>query len=177
MKIIWSKMYFGQFDLKNSYVRLVDGATGTGKPNKLTIKIGDGNLNFDESKVFIYTLDRGRLDTVRQGDEMPMDVNFDFKWTHIKAHTTSAAFITVEDALKRRNGASAWVSSASDLCEPYALDVEVWYDPQCTTEQIETITLPDFRYEKLAYDAKASMVKCSGKCNATEATIVRSAQT
>lgn len=170
-----SWIYMAQFDLKNAIIRLVDGATGTGFPNKLDIKIGDGNLTYDETKMREYTLDRGILSTVRNGPETPMDVSMDFIWEFLKSNTTTT--VTPEDALKKRVGAASWVSSDSDLCAPYALDIQVWYDPACATSLIEDITLPDFRYEKLNHDAKAGMLKCTGKCNATEASITRRAQT
>ncbi len=164
-----------QFDLKNAIVRFVDGSTGTGKPYKLDVKIGEGNLTYDETKMREYTLDRGKLSQVRNGNETPMDVSMDFIWQELKSNTTTR--VTPIDALKKRVGASNWVSSDSDLCAPYALDIEVWYDPQCSTELIEQIVLPDFRYEKLNFDLKAGTIKCNGKCNATEATITRVAQT
>lgn len=170
-----SLIFMTQFDLKNATVRFVDGATGTGKPNKLVIKVGDGNLTFDETVVIEYTLDRGKLSEVRKGNETPMDVSLDFIWDHLKSNTTTT--ITPIDALKKRVGAVNWKSSDLNTCNPYALDLEIWYDPACSTELIESIMLPDFRYEKLAFDLKAAMIKCSGKCNATEATITRSAQT
>jgi hypothetical protein len=161
-----------QFDLKNAIIRLVDG---TGSPNKLQIKVGEGTLTFDETKAREYIRDRGRLSTVRNGDQDPMDVSFDLIWEFLKGATTT--IITPEDFLKQRGGASAYISSDTDVCAPYAVDIEIWYDPTCSTDKIETITLPDFRYEKLSHDAKAGMIKCSGKCNATEATVVRTAQT
>lgn len=163
-----------QFDLRNAYFRFVDG---TGTPNKLTIKVGDGTLSFDETKNREYMRDRGILSSVRNAQDEPMEVAFDLIWEFLKAQTTTAAYITPEDALKKRNGAAAWISSDSDLCNPYALDIEIWYDPQCSTDKIELIVLPDFRYEKLSHDAKQGMIKCSGKCNATEATVTRAAQT
>jgi hypothetical protein len=168
-----SLLAMAQFDLKNAIVRLVDG---TGTPNKLDIKVGDGTITFDETVVREYVLDRGLLSTVRNGDQAPMDVRLDLLWEFLKAYTTTDT-ITPEDALKKRNGAAAWVSSDSDSCAPYALDIEIWYDPQCSTDMIEQIILPDFRYESLAHDAKAGTIQCSGKCNATEATITRVAQT
>lgn len=170
-----SMMVMAQFDLKNAIVRFIDGAVGTGKPNKLAIKIGEGNLTFNEKKMREYTLDRGKLYGVKDGNETPMEVSFDFIWETLKSNTTTV--ITPIDALKRRVGAAAWVSSDSDLCNPYALDMQIWYDPNCVTERIEEIVLPDFRYESLDYDTKSAIIKSSGKCNATEASITRYAQT
>lgn len=164
-----------QFDLKNALVRLVDGTPTT--PKKLTLKVGDGTVSFDETVTREYVRDRGLLSTVRNGQQEPMDVSLDLMWEFLKASTTGDSAITPEDALKKRNGAADWVSSDADTCAPFALDIEIWYDPLCSADKIEQIILPDFRYEKLAHDAKAGTIQCSGKCNATEATITRSAQT
>ncbi len=169
-------LIFGtKFDLKKSSVYLVDGATGTGKPNKVALRVGDGNVEFDETKVREYVKDRGVLYDVRDGDEEPIDVSLDIIWEHLKS--ASGEGVTPEDFLKFRNGASAFVSSDSNLCRPKAVDIWIVYDPACSTEQIEKIELPDFRYEKLNHNAKQGMLKCTGKCNATEATITRIAQT
>ncbi len=170
-----SFVYMVQFDLKNAIIRFIDGAVGTGKPNTLDLKIGDGTLSFDEMVPRIYTLDRGLLSGIRNGNQAPMDVTLDIIWEFLKSNTT--VVITPEDALKQRGGASTWVSSDADACNPYALDVQIWYDPQCQIDEIEEIILPDFRYEKLNHDAKAGMIKVTGKCNATQATINRHAQT
>ena len=166
-------VFMAQFDLKNATVRLADGDS---PQNKLDIKVGDGTVTFDETKVMEYVKDRGLLSTVREGDEEPMDVRIDIVWEFLKASTITDT-PTVEDALKNRGGASAWVSSDADECAPFALDIEIFYDPDCTTEDIEQIILPDFRYEKLTHDLKAGTIQAQGKCNATEATITRIAQT
>jgi len=168
-------IYGTKFDLKNARVYFVDGATGTGKPNKLEIRVGDGNIEFDEKKVREYNKDRGKLYDVRDGDEEPMEVNIDIIWEHIKAG--SGESVTPEDFLKFKNGASAYVSTDSNKCRPKCIDIWIVYDPQCATEQIEKIVLPEFRYEGLNHNAKTGMLKLSGKCNATEATITRTAQT
>ncbi len=169
-------LIFGtKFDLKKASVYMVDGATGTGKPNRISIRVGDGNIEFDETKVREYVKDRGVLYDVRDGDEEPMDVTLDIVWEHLKAG--SGENVTPEDFLKFRGGAVAYISSDSNLCRPKAIDLWIVYDPACATEQIEKIELPDFRYEKLNHNAKQGMLKCTGKCNATEATITRIAQT
>lgn len=169
-------LIFGtKFDLKKASVYFVDGATGTGKPNKLSLRVGDGNVEFDETTVIEYVKDRGVLYDVRQGDEEPMDVTLDIIWEHLKAG--SGESVTPEDFLKFRNGAVAYVSSDSNKCRPKAVDIWIIYDPSCSTEQIEKIELPDFRKEKINHNSKQGMLKVTGKCNATEATITRLPQT
>jgi hypothetical protein len=155
-----------QIDIKNCNVRIVDGTSPT--PNKLLIKIGEGNLTYDEKRTFIYYRDRGILDSVREGDQEPMDVKLDATWEHITADTGQPA--TIEDALKKRNGCSAWDSSDADACNPYAVDIEIEYTPPCT-ENSEMIVLPDFRYESIAHDLKAATFSISGKCNVTQALV------
>jgi hypothetical protein len=143
--------------------------TAYGKVNEITVKVGEGTLTYSEKRTMEYTLNRGTLDEVREGDEVPMDVAFDLVWEYITG-TTGAP--TVEDALKKIGEASTWRSSDTDACKPYAVDIVVEYEPDCTGDP-ETITLPDFRWEALDHDLKAGTIKCTGKCNATVAEIVR----
>lgn len=159
-------------DAKYCTIKVKDGGS-----HSITVKLGDGNVTWSEKKTREYKLDRGVLDTVRNGDQTPMDVSLDALWDFLTAPAGSGAIPTVEDAMKRRGAAAAWVSSSSDPCEPYSVDIEITYDPPCATQQREIYTLPDFRYESCDHDLKAGTLKFAGKCNVTEATVVRAAQT
>jgi hypothetical protein len=77
------------------------------------------------------------------------------------------------DALKNIGAADEWVTSATDTCEPYAVDIEIVFDPPCGTSQTETTTLPDFRYEKLDFSLKDATIAVTGKCNAVTASLTR----
>ena len=143
-------------------------------PQQLDIKIGDGNVTYTESNEYDYDLDRGTLDTVRAGDEVPMDVSFDFVYEFIVTGTSEA--ISPMDALKAIGGAAEWRSSSSDPCEPYSVDIEIVHTPICTTAEIETTIFPDFRSESREADLGEANVSVSGRCNATEPTITRTAQ-
>jgi hypothetical protein len=162
-----------KIDLKNTTIRLQDGDSPT--PNELEIKIGEGNLTYSEKKTMEYNLDRGLLDIVREGDQVPMDVSFDFVWEFLKAD--SLVVPTIEEFMKRSGPAAAFVSTTTDQCQPYSVDIIVEQDPPCGGEKREIITLPDFRYEELNHDTRAGTVAVTGKCNATQATIIRAVQT
>lgn len=140
----------------------------------LLIKVGEGNVTYDEKQTIEYKKDRGLLDTVREGDEDPIDVRLDVQWQFLRTYT--GEIITPEDALKNEGGASAWVSSATDKCEPYAVDVLIIYKPVCPGVKAEIIRLPDYRWESLNHDAKAGTLSTSGKCNVKRATLSRSTQ-
>lgn len=166
---------FAQIDLKLATMTINDGTTPTA--NSITVTIGTGNLTYTETKNIEYNLDRGQLSggTIREGDEVPVEVSFDFVWEYITSRSATGQTATVDDALKQTGLAVAWVSSDSDVCQPYAVDLVVVYDPNCASGDTETITFPDFRFESLQHDLRAGTVSCSGKCNATAPTVVRSA--
>ena len=166
---VWATVC-AQIDLKNATITVQDGSTA---PNSIEIKIGEGNLTFSERRNMEYTLDRGILDEVREGDEVPMDVRMDFVWEYLLGSAATGAVATIEDALKKRGNASGWMSTDADPCRPYAVDIIITYVPDCTPGDTEVITLADFRYEQLDHDARAGTVACSGRCTVKEASSVR----
>jgi len=103
-----------------------------------------------------------------------MDVKLDAVWEYISGGIDSEGTPSVEDALKRRGAASGWTSTDSDDCRPYAVDVEIIYEP--TPEgcgDYEDIVLADFRVEEFAHDLRAGTISKSGKCNVIEALATR----
>jgi len=160
-------------DLKQCTLTIQDG---TGTPLSITVKIGEGNLTYTEAQAREYILDRGQLSNVRNGDDTPLEVSFDFVWEYITA--SSGGTETVEDALKQVGEASSCVSTDTDECNPYAVDLIFEFTPTPSTcGDKETITFPDFRWESLEHDAQAGQISVSGKCNVTSPTVVRAAQT
>jgi hypothetical protein len=150
----------------------VDNAVITFLPQQIEIKIGNGNCSYTEKNNYDYTLDRGNLDTVRQGDEAPMEVKLDFVYEFVT--TGTAETITPIDALKKQGGAAGWFSSAADQCEPYATDIEVEYVPPCGSIQKEITLFPDFRSESREFNFKDATINVSGRCNASEPIVTRS---
>jgi hypothetical protein len=157
-------------------------ATADGIPNNnddvtftahtLTIKVGDGEVNYEETVNREYELDRGELDDVVDGDDEPMTVNLSMKWEEIAA-ITGAETPTPEDVLKQRGPAADWVSTDSDTCRPYAIDIEITHTPRCAGGYIERVTLPDFRYEGAPHNYNDGTLNITGRCNATEAVVER----
>lgn len=140
----------------------------------LEIHIGTGNVTYHEHKTLVYTLDRGILNTVRETDDVPMDVVFDFQWTFITAVTGSGT-PTIDDALKNIGEASTWVTTSADPCEPYAVDIEIEHLPPCGGTQMESVLFPDFRWDALNHDLRNAQVACTGKCNSKLAIVSRAA--
>lgn len=141
---------------------------------QIEIKVGDGNITYTEHRNYEYMLDRGDLDTVREGDEVPLDVKLECTYEHITTGTSED--ISPMDALKGVGEASEWVSSASDACEPYAIDVEVEHVTPCGGAQKEITVFPDFRAETKEINFKEATIALTGKCNVIEPTVTREDQ-
>jgi hypothetical protein len=140
-------------------------------PQEVEIKVGDGDLQWTETKNYSYDLDRGNLDVVRQLDEAPVEVQLSF--TFEKIRTGTAEVVSPMDALKGIGGASTWISADSDACQPYAVTLEVSYEPPCSGAQIEIVTFTPFRHEQAEMSYRDATISISGKCNATEPTVSR----
>jgi len=139
---------------------------------RLEVNIGEGNLTWTEAKEYEYLRNRGDLDTVKEGDEQPCEMSMDFVYDYVK--TESGQTITPRDAFKAEGEASEWVSSSSDLCEPYAVDVLAKHCVPCGTDQDEDVLFVDFRQESLEFDTGEASIAVSGRCNAQAPTITRS---
>ena len=138
---------------------------------EISIKLGEGDVKWTEKNEFNYDLDRGNLDGVRKGNEVPMDVSFNFIFDHVVS--ASGEPITPMEAIKGVGAASEWVTSATDKCEPYAVDIVVEDNPPCQPQNAETLTFPDFRSESREGSFKDANISISGRCNAQEPIVER----
>jgi hypothetical protein len=151
---------------------VADDAVITLTGRALEFNIGDGNLTWSEKKEYNYDLNKGNLDTVRQGNEIPVDTTLSAVYEFLKAPAGDLT-PTFEEALKQTGRAAAWVSSSSDLCEPYSVDVEIDHIPTCAGVDKETTIIPYFRYESLDHDPREATISATGRANATQATVTR----
>lgn len=161
-----------KIDLKYCTVTVKDGAAKT-----LDIKVGEGNLTYSEKRTIEYVLDRGLLDTCREGDQVPVEVSMQLVWEFLRS-SSGDTDVTPEEAIKGIGRAAAggedpWTTSSDDACEPYAVDIEITYNPSCGTVEDEVVTLSDFRWETMDHDYKAGTLSCTGKCNIAVATVAR----
>jgi hypothetical protein len=139
---------------------------------RIEIKVGEGNLTWTEAKEYEYLRERGDLDTVKEADEQPVEMSMEFVYDYIK--TQSGQAITAVDALKQQGEASEWVSTSTDLCEPYCVDVLAKHCVPCGTDEDEDVLFNDFRYESLDFDVGEATIAVSGRCNVSEPTVTRS---
>jgi hypothetical protein len=152
-----------------------DNGMVTFYPQQLEIKVGDGNITYTEHNEYEYLKDRGDLDTVREGDQVPMDVKLEATFEHITQGTSEP--VSPMDALKGVGGADEWVNASADPCEPYCVDLVVLHTPPCGTAELERVTFPDFRSETREISYKNATISITGKCKAVEPIVVRESAT
>lgn len=140
-------------------------------PQEVAIKIGDGNLTYTRSKDYEYLLDRGVLDTVKENDEVPMDVTIDGVYEFVTTGTGES--ITPVDAIYGEGGADEFVSASSDLCEPYCVDIQMTHAPSCGATENEVTVFPDFRADTAEFDISDATISFTGRCKATKPTVTR----
>lgn len=139
---------------------------------RVEINVGEGNLTWSETKEYEYLRNRGDLDTVKEGDEQPVEMSMEFVYDYIK--TESGQTITPVDAIKQIGEAAEWVSSSADLCEPYCVDILAKHCVPCGTDEDEDVLFVDFRRESLDFDMDEATIAVSGRCNVSEPTVMRS---
>lgn len=132
--------------------------------NSMDVVIGEGNVTYSEKRPIEFTLDRGIIDTVRLADEEPMDVSMDFTWEFL-ASASGDSVPTFEEALKKTGLAVSWISSSTDPCQPYSVDLELLNNPVCGAEDSEIITIEEFYWESLDHDLRDGTVAISGRAN------------
>lgn len=150
--------------------------------NGIYAKIGEGNLTFSEKQNLVYIRDRGFIDTVKLGDQEPIDVSMDFTWEFLRGFPdpvssggvlTQAYPPTFKEAMQQTGNAANWVSSSIDPCEPYSVEIVIDDIPACGTDA-EKVVLSQFRWTSMDMDLKGAKVSAKGSCNIALATVTHS---
>jgi hypothetical protein len=150
-----------------------DNAVITFQSRRLVVKLGEGNVTFNVKRSMEYVKNKRSIETgfVRAGDDEPLDVKIDAIWEFLASDSGEPP--SIEEVLNQTGGASSWVSSGGDPCEPYCVDIEIRYTPPCTGVKGETILIKEYRWESMDHDLKAGTISTSGKCKKLFPTIVR----
>lgn len=160
-------------DLKNCTVKLIclDDST-PGVEQELIIKVGEGTFTWTEKVNREYKLDRGTLNTVRDGDEEPVEWSLDLSWDWIQGTSEAPEADGIAELKAFLKGDSTHVTiDSADACAPYAFKIQVEYVPDCGDTGGKDIVLDKCRIESLQYDIGAGTISASGRANVTEATI------
>ncbi len=157
-------------DLKNATITIQDGTPTT--PNSIVVTVGEGNVTWSVKNPLEYRKNRGKLGSVRAADEEPVEVTIEAEFDNIIS--SGSEDVTVTEALTKAGAASTWLTTSTDACEPYAVDIIIEFVPDCDDgTEAERITFTDFRPDNRDYDVGSGQISIPGKCNVTDITAVR----
>ena len=168
-------MFESQYDLKQCTLYMVDGAT---PPEVLAIQFDEGTLKFTEKRNIEYKKNRGKLadGSVREGDEEPVEVSFEGRFTCITSQNGNE--LSISEFLNRAGAGTTLVTTGTDACAPYAVDLILERNLEdCGSNLNELVYFDEFRHESLSGDFKAGQISVSGKCNVTTVRSVRTTGT
>jgi hypothetical protein len=156
-------------NLRHGSLILSDGTPVT--PNTLIIPIMDGDLDFTITYPTFIVKNRGRIDHKRTGDEVEIDIKFSFKFEQWSFASGAATGISPVDALTKKGGAAAWVSSGPS-CGPYSIDLIFKLANPCSTTDYEQLVFPAFNVESLNFKegSEFDTISVAGKALAFEPT-------
>lgn len=159
-------------NLTHGVLKIKGGSSG----ELLTIPISKGDLRFTVKRPAKVIMNRGKVDSLSEGFEVPMEVRFSFEFEEWTGRTLSSPNNTpsVPDALRKKGNASSWHSVQT--CGPYCVDlVFVLANPCASGDQGETLTFPAFHADSadFAEGEDTDVVEVMGICNALEPTAVR----
>lgn len=159
----------GVINVRDCKFYIVDGTSPT--PNKVEIDLLDGQFEYTERYNYTPIRKRNRLDAFRRDAEEAMSVNFTIFFQFMSAMDGDPP--TFREMLLKEGEASAWVSTNSDVCAPYCVDLIIEQDVTCTDIEDETITFPRFHVTELPVNVGEGQIRVSGLCLAEKPIFAR----
>lgn len=140
-------------------------------PRSVTMKVGEGNVDYTKTKAPIIDLDRGDIDGARRGNQEAMQVNFTYVFDWMRSSTGEGP--TVDEALEQEGEASDWLTAAADKCEPYQVTIRIVDAPDCGSEEAEVMLFKYFMPQTVNPTFESGLVNVSGICVTTKPVFYR----
>lgn len=147
-------------NLRDGSITLRDGSA---TPKTLTMKITSGDLAFEEDTPTFIVMNRGKIDSRKQGDEVPTPVSWTCLFEQWSYDSGSSTGISPRDALRGIGNASNWVST--DACGPYSVDVVFVVQDPCNPGHYEQLVFSKFTPDKISFKEgnETNTLSISGK--------------
>lgn len=181
-----------RIDMKNVVLFLKSATDLESSPNPtsvqwMALEFGEGNLTWTINDAAIeYMPDRGILDDVRAGDQAPLDISFEGKYTKI-IRTAGTEKYSIAEMIKGyeyqetdhltyalagiREPWLVYDSTGADQigCPPYACELEMHNNPKLSCGDISIVGEAQlfryFRADSVAVDTRAAQISVTGKSN------------
>ena len=135
-------------NLRDGELTVTDNSSGT-----ITVALDEGDLSYTISQDVREIYDRGTMDHLRAGNDMPTDVSFSVKFVGLTDDASGgAANVSLYEAMTGTGGASGWTYTAAGSLSS-AGDVNVCQLSFVITygSDYETITFEDFFHTSIEF--------------------------
>ena len=151
-------------ELRNVTMLIQDGASAS-----VEFTFDEGDFQWTTNYEWNYKPNRGILGsangaTVTKGDDQPMSVNFQGRYSKYK----SVSDAKPQEILSNSDG--SYTSTDLAACATYACNLLLTNLPSCG--EGESLLFPDFRLDEKQYGIRDGQVSFTGRCNAVEPEVV-----
>jgi len=126
-----------RIDMKDVYLYVLshqnswNSVPGESEPDtivSLGFRFGNGNFSYSLRREFNYIPERGRMEnsTMTEGDEVPMDIQFNGVYETLYGDDNSPS---IYELLMGRGDCAGWAGLGDNPCEPYAVSLVLVNDP------------------------------------------------
>lgn len=159
---------------------LRDGAIfiedGSAIPKIFEALLTEGDLAFTEKDQSFIVMDRGRIDSRKQGDESVLDINFTAKfqqWSGAYGDTGLSLIDVLTGSARAR--AAGYVST--DQCGPWAVTVKFRVVDPCNKANAEVFTFSNVHISERAFKEGSEYNTVAVKGDALQGTVVATYET
>jgi len=128
----------------------------------IAVKVADGGISWTLARNLEYEMNRGAIDSVVEGDDIPVAVEMSFVYEYILA--SGGAVPTPAEAITKTGAAASWVSIGANPCEPYAVNITVLSNSGCSLLAKMTTVFTEFRWDSIDFDLASSSLAVRGRC-------------
>ncbi len=123
---------------------------GSPTPKTMMIKLSEGDFAFSKKNNSFTVMNRGKIDSRKQGDETTLDVNFTMKFEQwaFDMGVTGLSPMDILDGTDRAI-AAGWVST--DECGPWAITVELRIKNPCAPANYEKLAFNKVHFDSLDF--------------------------
>ncbi len=134
-------------NLRDGSIFVIDGS---GTPKVFEALLTEGDLSFTEKDNSFIVMDRGRIDSRKQGDEAVLDINFTIKfqqWSGAYGDTGLSLIDVLTGTARAR--AAGYIST--DQCGPWAVTIEFRIQDPCNKANYEKLNFVKVHISERAF--------------------------
>lgn len=154
-------------NLRDAEIWVLDGSP---TPKAMILPLTDGDLAFNEKDNEFIIMNRGKIDSRKQGDETVLDLSFTAKFEQWKNSYGATGLSPIDVTCGKAPAAAAgWIST--DQCGPYAVTIQFRiYDP-CNRANYELLTFSKVHFMERSFKEGNEYNMISFKGTALQGTV------